>query len=471
MYTYQSMISEMLWQDKANIDAYFGCYQEPIGKSIKIIKNKIDIDAFHAIASEYNWVLTKQQFTPNNDIYYITRSDEKHGLGKHRLHTLWFFYMQEVAASLPTQCLPIKQWDIVLDMCAAPWGKSVQIADKWWFVVSNEVSWSRIIPLQYNLNRTWMYTSCVTSIQWWQRGNIMPEFFDHILVDAPCSWEGTGFKSDDWIKWWQQDNVLKIARLQKELLSSAIKACKPWWTIIYSTCTINPWENEWVVSYALDKYKDIVSLENVDIEGKSPWVTHWEDDELLSTENAGKLARFWPHIQHTWGFFIARLKKHSSTGWDISDNKKNTKQSQLDMSDSLQQKVSQLLYDDFGITIDQEKYFFVSSQKKVYVTSPAYTKLHNIIFTEKTGIPIYKINNNWQRSPLHWLWQCLWAIATKNIYSLQESELQKYSEWFDIPVRHDIQTSATKYVILQREKYWVSVWKIVDWYIKNKCIK
>ncbi len=471
MYTFESMISELLKNNKDDINLYFSCYQNSLEKSIKIIKSKIDIDLFLFMGKQYWRTFQKQIFTENKDVYYITRDDTSSWLGKHWLHNAWFFYIQEVAASLPAQFLPIKKWDIVLDMCSAPGWKAVQISDMGWYVVSNEVNSSRIIPLQYNLNRIWVYNSTVTSIQWGTWWNILPNFFDHILVDAPCSWEWTGFKSDDGFKRWREENIHKIAHLQKELLSSAIKACKVWGTIVYSTCTINPWENEWVISYALDIFWESIELEHIEINNKSIWITNWEGKQLLSDENAKKVCRFWPHIQETGWFFIAKFRKNLEL--KIKDSQlPNTLTSQLDISSKLQEKISKVLLNDYGIDIDPTKYFFISSQKQIYLTSPLYLQLHGKIRTEKTWVPIFKWNKD-ELIPLHWLGNCLGHLATKNRLSLPEDVLQKYSEWGDILVNSEwwIVNNDNKYVVLTYKDYWISVWKVVDGYIKNKFIK
>lgn len=470
-YSFESMISELLQHNKKDIDVYFSCLHQSLDKSIKIISSRIDISSFEKFATTYWWTLEQPILVDNSDVRYVHRNIVKEWLGKHWLHSWWLFYVQEVAAWIPARFIPSKQWDIVLDMCAAPGWKSVQIADTWAFVVSNEISSSRIVPLQHNLNRTGMRKSCITSLQWGNRWNTVPNFFDHVLVDAPCSGEGTGFKSDDGIKWRQQDNVLKIARLQKEILASAIKACKPWGTIIYSTCTINPRENEQVVAFALEKFGDVITLDNVAIPWKSNWVSSWEWETLLSVENAQKVARFWPHIQKTWWFFIAFFTKKSPT--EYRENISKNIPSQLDISQSLQDKVSTLLNQDFGISINPLDHLFVSSQKKIFLTHPDYKKIHDKIYIEKTWIPIYKINNNWERSPLHGLGQCLGHLATKNILDIWLDHIQKYSEWFDITYEEafGIVTTKNRYCIIKVDNYAISVGKIVDGTIKNKFIK
>ncbi len=473
MYTFERVISELLQSNEIDIKAYFSCYQAPISKSIKILTSRISNSEFLSLAGQYWWTLNKQQYTENDDVYYIKRDDDTVGLGKHRLHTWGFFYMQEVAASLPVQMLDIQPWEIVLDMCAAPWGKSVQIHDKGWFVVSNEISWSRVISLQHNLNRTWCVGSCVSSLQGGNRWNIAHEIFDHVLVDAPCSWEGTGFKSDDWLKRWREDNIHKIARLQKELLLSAIKACKVWWTIVYSTCTINPWENELVIADALTKYWEYISIANVEINNKSPWIQSREGNRILSDSDVNKVARFWPHIQQTGGFFIAKFQKtHTFPLHVLKKNQDNKQESNLDISANLQEKISKFLLDEYGIVIDKEKFLFVSSPKQIYLTDIRYTKIHNTFPIAKVWVPILKRDKTDLR-PLHGLWNCLGSIATKNVIALHEKDLQRYSDGFDLPF-DEYETDYqwySGYVLLTQEKRWLSVGKITNNTIKNKYSK
>ena len=100
--------------------------------------------------------------------------------------------------------------------------------------------------------------------------------FDKVLVDAPCSWEGMQYKYDKNVVYWDQVGAEKLAKLQKELLLSWLKALKVWGELVYSTCTLNPYENEWVISYVLEQLWDRVELINVDIKWKSFWFAcHW----------------------------------------------------------------------------------------------------------------------------------------------------------------------------------------------------
>lgn len=117
-----------------------------------------------------------------------------------------------------------------------------------------------------------------------------------------------------------------FSKMQSELLSSGFQALKVGGELVYSTCTLNPLENEQVISKLLAKYPDAIELLDVPIDQKSLGLTHYAEQELLSPEQASKVARFWPHIQSTGGFFIAKLRKIKSIPASlISDQRKNKK--------------------------------------------------------------------------------------------------------------------------------------------------
>jgi 16S rRNA (cytosine1407-C5)-methyltransferase len=181
-------------------------------------------------------------------------------------------YIQETAASLPASIIPLPREGNILDMCAAPGGKTTQLADRCKLMGSQATIWAnepdgkRIIPLASNLTRTGMENVVTIQHDGGNFGNHAPEFFDSILLDAPCSGEGTGFKSDFGTKFWDIRKVESIAKVQQQLLISAFKACKVGGSILYSTCTSNPLENEVNVQLLLDKYGDKLELQEIKID-------------------------------------------------------------------------------------------------------------------------------------------------------------------------------------------------------------
>lgn len=475
---FQELIKKLLGNDENAYNAYFSFYDKPLSKTIKIILHKIKTIEFEKLAKEFSWTLEKPAWVDRDETYHISRDDEQRGLWKHRLHQSWFFYIQELAASSSAPALfpIIKKFPngYFLDMCAAPWGKSIQLADKlliekwWWILVSNEITTSRIPPLEHNIKRVWTYNTCITSYSWEMFWQIAPNFFDWVLVDAPCSGEWISFKSQWGIKHWSEEQIKKIANLQKKLLSSAIETCKPWWEIVYSTCTINPWENEFVVQFALENYKESIELIDVPIAWKSFGIETREGETLLGPLQPKKVARFWPHIHHTGWFFIAMFRKKESTQWEYKNT--SSRRSQLDSSDTLQDQIIELLSKDYWIQINKDQEFFVATDTQVYLTSPTAKQINEIFFTKKLWIPIFKKTSHGELIPLHSLGNIFWARATKNSINLNHIDLQKYSEWFDIQTTELVDTE-NNYCIIKSWDLGISVWKIVNWYIKNKFLR
>ncbi len=486
---YLTEINKIL-KNSTEIEQFIEHCQKPLKKSIKINLSRILPEDFINLTKQWWWNLTDPWFVGDDkfpiDSFYIDRENLDTPLGKTFLHLSWFFYIQEIAASMPARFLDIKDWDIILDISAAPGWKSAQISDYlsylWknpWFLVSNEINGKRLQSLAHNLNRMWAFNAWITKFNWFVFGKNLWEVFDSVLVDAPCSWEWTWYKSDFSLRTWKKQEINRICGTQFQLLVSAIKSVKAGWNVVYSTCTMNPYENEENVSKILDFFQWAIELEDINIYWKSSGITsieeNGEEKQLLSNLEANKLARFRPHIQKTWWFFVAKFKKIKS----LSD-RYPVKQSRIypqnpfkmDMSKSFQNWVASYIKDNLGIDIDFDKYFFVGTKNKVYITSCKFLEIKDIIQFEKVWIPILKFS--WQNKlvPLHWLWVVLGDLAQKNFVCLDYEQMQKYSSLKDIPlswIKGDF--TDREYVIVKYKNWWMSVWKIIDWFLKNKYIK
>ena len=219
------------------------------------------------------------------------------------------FYIQEPSAMCPAEVLDVKPQHRVLDLCAAPGGKSVQIggylSDEG-LLFSNDASPSRSRALVNNLERAGM-KAIVTTEQPYKIANKFPNFFDRILVDAPCSGEGMFRRDPEAIKAYTSNKPESCAIIQKEILHHASKMLKPGGKMVYSTCTFNTLENEGTITEFLSTHKDFSLLP----------INH----EFLGVSQ-GKLpetARIFPHHTQGEGHFIALLQKNEN-----NENKKQT---------------------------------------------------------------------------------------------------------------------------------------------------
>lgn len=470
------------------VDAFVQACQKPLKKSLTLNTYNIDTKDFLDITGERWRHLQDPWFTVPATTFYIDRDDVSNALGNTFLHQAWFFYIQEVAASLPATQIEPKPGAIILDMAAAPGGKSSQLAysllnlAKPWLVIANDVDPSRVKTLAHNLNKWGCYNTALTNFNGFSFGKNLPNFFDHVLVDAPCSGEGTRYKSDDALRFRKREEVNKIAGTQFQLLVSAIKATKPWGTIIYSTCTLNPYENEYIIEKALSFFEGNVTLEPHTLHNTAQGIdiatTHAADHPRISPRFDHKLlARLRPQDHGTGGFFIAVLRKHEATlvRGEQRDSKLLPKnQFMLDHSKKLQTEVQKHLTENYGIPLDPERHFFVASKEQVYLTSPSFLEIKPHLQFEKIGIPLFKRDRELLR-PTHYLGNILGHLAKKNVFTLSDEQAQRRSE-NETFSRDEIDdpTSTQKaypYRILKRKWYGFSLGKWTPEGLKNKFMK
>jgi len=222
----------------------------------------------------------------------------------------WLHGQEEVSA-LPARVLDPEPGERVWDACAAPGSKSTQLAalmDDAGTLVATDDSLGRIPALRSNAERLGVTNLAITHED--ARVHSLDPFpwdtYDHALVDAPCSCEGTVRKNPDTLEEWTIDHVKGIAGAQKGILRRAIQATREGGTVVYSTCTFAPEENEAVLDYALEE--ESCRLVDVDAEfplASAPGVTEWEDETYDSSVERAR--RVYPHHSDTGGFFCAKL--------------------------------------------------------------------------------------------------------------------------------------------------------------------
>lgn len=223
--------------------------------------------------------------------------------GRHALHDAGLYYIQEPSAMAAVPALDPGPGDRVLDLCAAPGGKSTQIAGRMkgiGLLVSNEIIPARAKILSQNIERMGV-TNCVVCRESPERlAEAFPEFFDKILVDAPCSGEGMFRKDDTAVIEWSEENVAMCAARQRNILQQAARMLRPGGTLVYSTCTYSEAENEDVINGFLDDHPEFKTE---------------EAGPLFDIEHAAYgMVRLWPHRIEGEGHFVARLRKAQAEG-------------------------------------------------------------------------------------------------------------------------------------------------------------
>lgn len=232
--------------------------------------------------------------------------------GRHPYHVMGLCYFQEPSAMASVEALPIEPDDYILDLCAAPGGKSTQAGSRLsekGLLIANEIIPKRAQILAQNIERFGFLNTIVTNENPEKLKERFPKFFDKIIVDAPCSGEGMFKKEPLSAVQWSINHTLTCAQRQRHIMDCAYEMLSEGGYIVYSTCTFAPCENEGVIDYMLTKYDDL-TLEKTGLdmlcEGRGEWIN--------SSHDLSECRRIFPHKSDGEGHFIALLKKegHSS---------------------------------------------------------------------------------------------------------------------------------------------------------------
>lgn len=229
--------------------------------------------------------------------------------GKHPFHEAGLYYIQEPSAMMPAELLEVEPGERVLDLCAAPGGKSTQLAAKLkgrGLLLANEIHPTRAKILSENVERMGIQNACVTNEAPGNLCRIFSQYFDRILVDAPCSGEGMFRKNEAACEEWSLENVMLCADRQDEILDQAALMLRPGGRLVYSTCTFSEEENEGSIERFLHRHADFRL-----VPGLAPTV---EGAGLADCR--GRLAgtvRLMPHRIRGEGHFAAVLEREGES--------------------------------------------------------------------------------------------------------------------------------------------------------------
>ncbi len=270
--------------------------------SLRVNTSKVSVEEFCRI---FPYELTPVPWCQEG--FYIPRGFKA---SKHPFYYAGLYYLQDPSAMLPAAVLFPQAGERVLDLCAAPGGKSTQLGaamNDRGLLFMNDISPKRTKALLKNVENFGLKNIVVTNNQPQNLKEIFPNYFDRVLVDAPCSGEGM-FRRESrlTIAWRRNFHPSVCTPLQSDLLNCAAIMVAPGGRLVYSTCTFSPEENELQVKGFLEKYPDFKLLE-IKREGISPGRGEWVGDPFLN-----KTARIWPHLSRGEGQFAALLQKERS---------------------------------------------------------------------------------------------------------------------------------------------------------------
>lgn len=275
-------------------------------KSIRINTLKMGIAELKKRMSK-DWILKKIPWCDYG--FFIEHKEGRRDIGNTRFHNLGYIYVQEAVSMIPPIVLGPRPGDIVLDMCASPGSKTTQIAqlmNNKGLIIANDIKGDRIAALGINVQRCGL-TNCIVTQMHGQGFGKKGIMFDKILVDAPCSATGAIRKSFKTIEMWNPKMIERLAITQKSLIKTAFNLLKPNGVMVYSTCSVEPEEDEGVVDYLLKEF-DNARIEEIKLDIKrSPAMTEFEGVEY--DDEVRKSLRLWPQDNDTEGFFICKIRK------------------------------------------------------------------------------------------------------------------------------------------------------------------
>ncbi len=451
---------------RKELDDFFKNTTEPLPKTIRLNTKFVQ---------PLGWHLKK---TAISNMFFIDRDDRQEiPLGRTDAHFCGEIYSQSLSSFLPVEILDGQPGEKILDLCAAPGSKTTAIAERLensGVVVANEMSSSRAKKLAANVDR--IGTRNVVIIQ--NNGIYLNIFFDQefdkILVDAPCSSEAFGRRDSKFFeKMWHEKNIFASAKIQKKLLESAFRMCRPGGEIIYSTCTSAPEENEEVVQFLCSMFGDAVEILPINLPNKVLFrngVKKW-NNKKIEPEISKNVIRIWPHLKNEfWNseqFFCARIKKINPLK-DQLDKKTSPKKSPIKIfGKNASAEIMTRIRKTFGI--DRKvfgKYSLLEKNGNIFITTKSASMFAKQNPHRRVGMKIIDQDGNFSTE---------FAVkfgreATKNIFEMNQEQKLKFLAGFDLFLDKGIEMKNGDQIFMRYENRCFGVGKIMNdgKKIKNK---
>ncbi len=296
----EAFISRMQEMLGPEFDDFMDSYNQPRYYGLRVNTLKVSVARFIEISpfglEPVPWV---------NEGFYVSENDRP---AKHPYYHAGLYYIQEPSAMITVAVLDPQPGDRVLDLCAAPGGKSTQIAARLagqGVLVANDTSHERTKSLVRNMEMFGVRNYIVLNELPMKLAQHFPGYFDKIVVDAPCSGEGMFRKDPFAVKSWREFSAVKCTAMQKNILKYASSMLKPGGYLVYSTCTFAPEENEGMIDRFLADHSEFEPAEIGPFHGVSAGRPEWTGGRT----ELSKTIRLWPHKIKGEGHFVALLKK------------------------------------------------------------------------------------------------------------------------------------------------------------------
>ncbi len=414
----------------ATRDDFFAACTSPLRPALRVNSLKTTTSLFQKLAATHGWQLDPISWSPLGFQLSSEQTVTK---------SLEFFcglaYLQEAASQIPPLVLDPQPGDWVLDMAAAPGSKTTQMAammKNQGLLLANDKDIKRISSLVFNLEKYGVTHSLISTVDANELGNRLTETFDKVLLDAPCSAEGAARKDTDYFKQWQPQKILTIANVQRSLLLSALKCCKVGGTIVYSTCTLAPEENEANVNWLLQNYGDSVKLADIDLSLPfSPGITQWQAQTFAASLT--KTVRILPHQAEVEAFFVAKLVKTAALpGKDLTTPKPSLNPFEKYVRPKDRSHILALVQDRFGIDAATFAGFELTQIKEsTWLKPTGWQNVANHVRIDRAGLPLGEIYHGHLR--ISYPFSLTYGhLATQNTIAITAAQANEYIHGRDI---------------------------------------
>ena len=286
---------------KEEYEAFINSYEQEKSLGLRVNTLKTTLDQFETLNK---FDLKSIPWVPEG--YFYQQADRP---GKHPYHESGVYYIQEPSAMSVGTFVEAVPGEKVLDLCAAPGGKSTHVASQLQqegLLITNEIYPQRAKILSQNIERMGIKNAVVVNESPQKLAKHFPSYFDRIVVDAPCSGEGMFRKDEVAQEEWSLENVRICADRQADILEEAATMLKPGGRIVYSTCTFAPEENEQAIGAFIESHPEFKIESMKAYEGFKPGRREWSNSEAEGIEETYRL---WPHYIHGEGHYVAVLRK------------------------------------------------------------------------------------------------------------------------------------------------------------------
>ena len=430
---------------------YIKCYDEGRLYGLRVNTKKISVEEFKKISPfeirPIPWI--------ENGFYY---DGDKVQAAKHPYYFAGLYYLQEPSAMTPANRLPVEPGDKVLDVCAAPGGKATELGAKLQgegVLVANDISNSRAKGLLKNIEVFGIGNVLVLSEEPGKIEDYFPEYFDKILIDAPCSGEGMFRKDKKMVKAWEEHGPEFFAKIQRSIVTQAARMLKPGGMILYSTCTFDPEENEGTIEYLMEQYPEFIIKDIVPYEGFAPGKPEVTESK---SEDFKKTVRIWPHKLQGEGHYVALLQKGEPVeNTTVKESKGRTKKVPEEILE---------FFKEVDWEMDWSRLEIYS--EKVYYMPAGIPDVKGIRFL-RTGLYLGDLKKN-RFEPSQSLAMCLKKEEYKNTVNLDvnDERVIKYLKGETIDVDDIVSHKAKGWQLVLVDGYPLGWGKLANGTLKNK---